>query len=69
MTTTHIPTAEEHNQIAALAHQIYESTGHPQGCADDHWKQAEEILEKRKEHACVQGHKEQQYFSDEVLSE
>ncbi|MEO6848378.1 MAG: DUF2934 domain-containing protein [Chthoniobacterales bacterium] len=69
MTTTHIPTTADHNQIAALAHQIYESCDSPQGCADDHWKQTEEILEKRKEHACVQSHKEQQYFRDEVFAD
>ncbi|MEO6053020.1 MAG: DUF2934 domain-containing protein [Chthoniobacterales bacterium] len=63
---TNIPTVSEHDQIAILAHQIYESTGFPQGCADAHWKQAQEILQKRKAHSTERDHKP--HFSDEVFS-
>jgi hypothetical protein len=44
MSTEHHPAVQA--QIAALAHQFWESEGKPKGKAEEHWKRAEEhILE------------------------
>jgi Protein of unknown function (DUF2934) len=44
MSTNHHPAVE--SQIAALAHQFWESEGKPEGKAEEHWRRAEEhILE------------------------
>ncbi|MEO6054716.1 MAG: DUF2934 domain-containing protein [Chthoniobacterales bacterium] len=48
-----ISTQSEHEEIASLAHEIYQSTGCPEGCAEQHWLQAEHTLKNRKQN----GHK------------
>ncbi|MEO8206197.1 MAG: DUF2934 domain-containing protein [Chthoniobacterales bacterium] len=42
------PVPSEHQEIAILAHEIYQTTGYPKGCADLHWFQAEHTLQNRK---------------------
>jgi hypothetical protein len=36
-----------HDEIAALAQRIYEDEGCPEGCADEHWYEAERRLRER----------------------
>jgi hypothetical protein len=43
------PTQEFAEQVRRRAYEIYEQSGRPDGCAHDHWCQAEaEILRRRK---------------------
>ncbi|MEO6848503.1 MAG: DUF2934 domain-containing protein [Chthoniobacterales bacterium] len=41
------PPPLDYDQVAALAYQIYEKAGCPQGCEHEHWAQAEQILRKQ----------------------
>ena len=34
--------SDNHEEIAAIAHRIWEDEGRPENCAEDHWRRAEE---------------------------
>ena len=38
----------EQEQIAALAHQIYEDEGRPEGLAEEHWARAERSIHEQR---------------------
>lgn len=37
-------TAPLHDDIAHLAYRYYEEEGRPEGCAEEHWHRAEQVL-------------------------
>jgi Protein of unknown function (DUF2934) len=44
-TTTYIPEFTTEDRIRAVAHQLWVDEGQPEGCADDHWHRACEMIE------------------------
>jgi Protein of unknown function (DUF2934) len=43
-TISEIPVMDIEDRIRAAAHQLWEDEGRPEGCADDHWRRACEMI-------------------------